>query len=71
VDGLNVDQVRDLYNATGGTQLMNKTGSLRCAFLIADDEALSNASTTTVKAASADYTPVPYHPTPDSRGRRQ
>jgi hypothetical protein len=29
VDGLNVDQVRDLYNATGGTQLMNKTGSLR------------------------------------------
>ena len=70
-DGLDIDQVRESYNGIDETQPMNKFDSLRRVFLVADEEVLSEANATVVKAASAGYTPVVYDATWDSRGCRQ
>ncbi|KAI4625859.1 hypothetical protein J4E80_002992 [Alternaria sp. BMP 0032] len=55
--GLDVDQLRELYNKGEGEQPMNTDYDLHRIFLFADDEALSDPTASIIKAVDADYRP--------------
>ena len=57
LSGLDMDQLRELYNKGEGEQPMNTDYDLHRIFLFADDEALSDPTASIIKAVDADYRP--------------
>jgi hypothetical protein len=53
--GLDIDQLRQLYNSGEGGQPMNADYKLHRIFLFADDEVLSDPAASIVKCVDVDY----------------
>jgi hypothetical protein len=53
--GLDIDQLRQLYNSGEGGQPMNADYKLHRIFLFADDEVLLDTNTPIIKCVDADY----------------
>jgi hypothetical protein len=60
--GLDMDQLRQLYNSGEGGQPMNADYNLHRIFLFADDEVLSDPTASIVKCVDADYRAEDYIP---------
>jgi hypothetical protein len=62
--GLDIDQLRQLYNSSSGEggQLMNADFNLHRIFLFADNEVLSDPAASIVKCVDADYRAEDYIP---------
>jgi hypothetical protein len=60
--GLDIDQLRQLYNSGEGGQPMNADYKLHRIFLFADDEVLSDTDTSIVKCVDAGYRAEDYIP---------
>ncbi|KAI4948995.1 hypothetical protein J4E91_005457 [Alternaria rosae] len=58
--GLDMNQLRELYNSGEGAQPMNTDYKLHRIFLFADDEVLSDPTASIIKAVDADYRPEDY-----------
>jgi len=69
--GLDVDQLRELYNKGGGEQPMNTDYNLHRIFLFADDEVLSDPTASIIKAVDADYRPEDHVPRNPRVGRQR
>jgi hypothetical protein len=60
--GLDMDQLRQLYNSGEGGQPMNADYNLHRIFLFADDKVLSDPTASIIKCVDADYRAEDYVP---------
>lgn len=68
--GLDVDQLRQLYNSGEEDRPMNMDYNLHRVFLFADDEVLSDPAASVVKCVDADYRAEDHFPNKRMGGQR-